>query len=255
MNFEELVKSLGLEGDDSKDKVAILKKEYNARQKELKTLNDNIAKLNEDIEANKVIASRFNTVVTAFGLDVEATDFDSNIETAKEKLIKDAGVDKVPDEEIKALKTKLTKAERENKNYAEQVSTLSEQLKAEQTQRVDRVKRDAIHKAVLKNNIIDPETSIDLFLGLTKVEEDGKTVTMMMSDGTELPVHDGIADWAKEHPKYVEKKPVGGMGSNGGSSNSANSDVSPFMQSLIKDKADNRNINSNSGQSLGSVFG
>ena len=111
MNLEELVKSLGLEGDEHKEKVAILKKEYNATQKAIHKLEDENAKLNETVTADKAVADKLNIVVNAFGLDLKAKDFDENIESAKDKLIKEAGGGTTP-EEIKELKRNLTKANR-----------------------------------------------------------------------------------------------------------------------------------------------
>lgn len=116
MNLEELVKALGLDNEESKEKVAILKKEYNAQQKEIKKLTDANTELTANVEAGKVVAERLNSVVTAFGLDIEAKDFDENIENAKESIIKAAGGGTTP-EEIKELKLSKTKAERENKKY------------------------------------------------------------------------------------------------------------------------------------------
>ena len=87
MNLEELVKSLGLEGDEHKEKVAILKKEYNATQKALHKLEDENAKLNETVTADKAVADKLNIVVNAFGLDLKAKDFDENIESAKDNTI------------------------------------------------------------------------------------------------------------------------------------------------------------------------
>lgn len=66
MTYEELVKALGLDTDESKDKAVILKKEYNAYQKEIKDLTDNVTELTATIEADKVVAEKFNSVVNAF---------------------------------------------------------------------------------------------------------------------------------------------------------------------------------------------
>lgn len=255
MTYEELVKALGLDTEESKDKAVILKKEYNAYQKEIKDLTDNVTELTATIEADKVVAEKFNSVVNAFGLDINAKDFDENIENAKETIIKEAGGGSTP-EEIKELKLSKTKAERENKKMVEQIAELTTQLEAEKTQRINNVKRDAIHKAVVKNNLVDPETSIDLFLNLAQVDEDGKTVTMTMPDGSVLPIVDGIADWAKEHPAFVSKKVQGGAGSgsNGnGFDGGKFGEVSPFMQSLVSESLGNGEGGSKA--SLESMFG
>lgn len=255
MTYEELIKSLGLDTEENKEKAAILKKEFNAQQKEIKKLTDANTELTANVEAGKAVAERLNSVVTAFGLDIEAKDFDENIENAKEAIIKAAGGGTTP-EEIKELKLSKTKAERENKKFAEQIAELTEQLTAEKTQRLNNVKRDAIHKAVVKNNLVDPETSIELFVNLAQVDEDGKTVTMTMGDGTVLPIMDGIADWAKEHPAFVSKKVSGGAGSGSGSNafdGGKGGEVSPFMQNLVADSFGSSN--NGQSQSLESMFG
>ena len=108
----------------------------------------------------------------------------------------------------------------------------------------------------MKNNLVDPETSIDLFLNLAQVDEDGKTVTMTMPDGSVLPIVDGIADWAKEHPAFVSKKVQGGAGSgsNGnGFDGGKFGEVSPFMQSLVSESLGNGEGGSKA--SLESMFG
>lgn len=253
MTLEELLTALDLNTDEAKDKAAIVKKEYNAQQKALKKLTDSNEELTKTVEENKAVIEKFNTVVSAFNLDANAKDFDENIQTAKDELIKEAGGGTTP-EEIKELKLKLTKAERENKKFTEQVTELTTQLESEKTQRINNVKRDAVHKAAVKNNIIDPETTIDMFMNLVTVDEDGKTVTMTMSDGTVLPINDGMADWAKEHPKFVEKQVTGGAGSGSGKgANGGNNNISSFMQDKIKSASDGGNGNSN--QSLASLFG
>lgn len=91
MDFDELLKALGLDTDEAKDKATILKKEYNASKKEINELNESVKKLTEGVEASKETAEKLDIVVKAFGLDISAEDFDKNIQESKDKLIKEAG--------------------------------------------------------------------------------------------------------------------------------------------------------------------
>ena len=252
MNLEELVKSLGLEGDEHKEKVAILKKEYNATQKALHKLEDENAKLNETVTADKAVADKLNIVVNAFGLDLKAKDFDENIESAKDKLIKEAGGGTTP-EEIKELKRNLTKANRSIDESNKTIQELTTQLEAEKTMRINGVKRSTLRKELTKNNIIKSDMFVDTFFSKVKVDEDGKTCTITGDDGTELSVADYIADWAADNPEFVSQTQKGGMGSNGGSNGSSDPNaISPFMQTLIKNK---QSAGTNGGKSLSDLFG
>lgn len=253
MDFEELLKALGLDNDESKEKAAILKKEYNASKKEINELTENVKKLTEDAEASKATAEKLDIVVKAFGLDIGAEDFDKNIQESKDKLVKDAGGGPEP-EEVKQMKLDLNRTKRELDKSAKTIEELTTQLEGEKTQRLNNVKRTAIQKAVIKNNFIDPEVSIDLFINKATVDEDGVTVTMKGADGTDLPVADAIADWAKDHEGFIKKDVKGGMGSNGNNNGGGQTEVSPFMQNLIKQQS-NGGAGGQQTKSLGEMFG
>ena len=254
MTLEELAKALGIDGEEDKEKFATLKKEFNAKTKEVNKLTETVSKMTEEAEATKEVANKLNTVVTAFGVDLDAKDFDESIENAKENIIKEAGGGATPDE-IKELNRALTKAKRDADKNNETIAELTEQLGNEKTLRLNGVKRDAIHKALLHNNIIEPEQSIDLFFNRVLVDEDGSTVTMKGSDGSELSVNDAIADWAKEHPKYVERQVKGGAGSGGKGGNGSSSEVSPFMKSLLESRKTESAGSNTEGKDIVSLFG
>lgn len=252
MDLEELTKALGLDTEETKDKASILKKEYNASQKAIHELEDKEKTLTEAIEANKQTIERFDILVKSFGVDVNAKDFDEGIEAAKEALIKDAGGGTTP-EEIKELKRNLTKANRlvdENKKTIEDLTT---QLNGEKTMRLNNVKRATIRKALESVHAVKPDMFVDLFFNKTKVEDDGKTCTIMGDDGVELSVADHIADWAKDNEDLIMAQPKGGAGSAGGHGGNQSNDVSPFMQNLINAKKSSAsNIQ---GKSLSELFG
>lgn len=252
MNLEELTKALGLDTEEQKEKASILKKEYNASQKAIHTLEDEKKALNETLEANKQTLERFDILVNAFGVDVNAKDFDEGIEQAKEVLIKNAGGGTTPDE-IKELKRNLTKANRLVEENSKTIEDLTTQLNGEKTMRLNGVKRSAIRKALEAEHALKPDMFVDLFFNKTKVEEDGKTCTIMGDDGVELSVSDYIADWAKDNKDLIAVQPKGGAGSTGGAGKGGNGEVSPIVQALLANKKASQNVNQ--GKSLSDLFG
>jgi hypothetical protein len=252
MELEELTKALGLDTEETKDKAVILKKEYNAFQKSIHELEDKEKALNETIESNKQTLDRFNILVNAFGVDVNAKDFDEGIELAKEKIVKDAGGGTTP-EEIKELKRNLTKANRQVEEHNKTIEDLTTQLNGEKTMRLNTVKRNTIRKSLESVHAVEPEMFVDMFFGKTKVEDDGKTCTIMGDDGVELSVADYIADWAKDHQNLIAAQPKGGAGSAGGNGGTQSNDVSPFMQALLNNKKASQT--GGGGKSLSELFG
>ena len=257
MNFDELVKALGLdaEKDEDKEKIAVLKKEYNAKEKSINTLTEENNKLKEDATANKEIADKFNIVVKAFELDTQAEDFDKMLDDVKDGFIKQGGEGAVAPEEVKIIKRDLTKAQRELEKSNATITELTTQLEAEKTQRINSVKRDAIQKALISNNVVKPDQFISNFFDKVIVDEDGKTLTMKDAAGNEISVADGVADWAKENPEFVKIDTNGGFGSNGGKGgNNNNGDgVSELVKGIIESKT--ANSNRGDGASLAELFG
>ena len=109
MTLDELIEALGFKSDEDKDKIAVLKKEFNAKTKEVNTANKKLEALNEQVESAKAVTDKFEIVKKFFSLDTEAEDFDAMLDEVKDNLIKDAGGGATP-EEIKNLKRELTKA-------------------------------------------------------------------------------------------------------------------------------------------------
>lgn len=250
MTFEELIKALGLdaEKDEDKDKVAILKKEYNAKEKSINTLTEENTKFKDEATANKEIVDKFNIVVKAFEIDTNAEDFDKHLDDIKDNFIKQGGEGAPTPEEVKILKRDLTKAQRELEKSNTTITELSTQLEAEKTQRINSIKRDAIQKALVSNNVVKPDQFISNFFDKVIVDEDGKTLTMKDAAGNEISVADGVADWAKENPEFVKIDTNGGFGSSGGRNGGNNNDdgVSEFMKSMIESQSGSDN-SSNGG--------
>ena len=253
MTLEELIKALEFEGEESKGKVDILKKEFNAKQKEINNLTKTNKELTENSAKAKEVSDKFDIVVKAYGLDLEAEDFDKMLDETKDKFVKDAGGGVEP-EEVKTLNRELTKTKRELEKANTQITELTTQLEGEKTLRINGVKKDAINKALIANKVIKPDQMLDLFLNKVSVDEDGTTVTMKDATGNEISINDGIADWAKDNPEFVIKETHGGFGSAGGSSGRNNNEISDFMKAVIED----RNMGNNGGEqqkSLGELFG
>lgn len=255
MTLEELTKALGLDTDENKDKASTLKKEFNARSKEVNTLKDEVAKLKENEEVAKKNNANLDIVTKAFGLDFSAKDVDKMIEERRDAIVKEAGGGQTP-EEIKKLQRELTKAKRSLDDSEKQISTLTEQLNEEKTQRITTTKRNAINKALVANNAIKPTMFVDMFVDKVNVDEDGKTMTIKDDAGNDLSISDYIADWAHDNPEFIKKDVNGGKGtgSNGNGGNNDGNGVSAFMKDIIS--ANNTNANgANAGHSLEEMFG
>ena len=220
----------------------------------VKHAKDYISKaLEAQLEEQKPVVEKFDTVSKAFNLNLEAEDFDAMLEDAKETLVKEAGGGATP-EELKSLRREVTKFQRDIASKDKQVAELTEQLNTEKTHRINGVKREAINKALVEHNVIKPSQFVDMFMNRVNVDKDEATVTMTDGAGNELSVSDAIADWAKENPEFVKKDVTGGLGtgSNGKGGSKDSNGVSALMQSVIDSQT---NGNSEGGKSLGDIFG
>ena len=257
MTIEELVKALGLEGDECKDKVATLTKEFKAKESEANGLNKKIkeleetnTKLKEDADNSKAIVDKFNIVTKAFELDNEAEDFDKMLDDVKDKLSKSTGG--ASEEELKQLRRDLTKAHRELEKSNTSFKELSEKYEAEKNERINNFKSSVIKKELEAVNALDPDMFVDLFMNKVSVDEDGKTLSMKDAAGNDISVKDGVADWAKANTKLVKADVKGGAGS-GGNGNGGNDGVSDFVKTMI---ANNHNNGNPAGdKSLADMFG
>ena len=254
MTLEELTKALGLDTDENKDKAGILKKEFNAKLKDINEKTKEIESFKEAEKVAKQNADRLEIVTKAYNLDFNAKDVDAMIEESKDKLIKAAGVNDRNSEEFKATKNELTKARREITRIKEENSQLSEQLTAEKNQRINTTKRNMIHKALVNNNAIKPDMFVDMFVDKVNVDEDGKSMTMKDDVGNDISIDDAISDWAKENPELIKQNVKGGSstGSSGNGSDGSGEDISAFMEDII---GNNNNQNNGNGQSLTELFG
>lgn len=254
MTLEELTKALGLDTDENKDKAGILKKEFNAKLKDINEKTKEIESFKEAEKVAKQNADRLEIVTKAYNLDFNAKDVDAMIEESKDKLIKAAGVNDKNSEEFKATKNELTKARREITRIKEENSQLSEQLTAEKNQRINTTKRNMIHKALVNNNAIKPDMFVDMFVDKVNVDEDGKSMTMKDDVGNDISIDDAISDWAKENPELIKQNVKGGSstGSSGNGSDGSGENISAFMKDII---GNNNNQNNGNGQSLTELFG
>ena len=82
MTVEELIKTLGFDSEENKDKADIVKKEFNSITKELNEVKGKNNELIEKDVKNKDISDKFDIIVKAYGLDLEAEDFDKMLDEA-----------------------------------------------------------------------------------------------------------------------------------------------------------------------------
>ena len=258
MTLDELIEALGFKSDGDKDKIAVLKKEFNAKTKEVNTANKKLEALNEQVESAKAVTDKFEIVKKFFSLDTEAEDFDAMLDEVKDNLIKDAGGGATP-EEIKNLKRELTKANREKDKVTKALDELNARLAQEKQIRIKNNVNSEIRKALDTYKVIKPEQMIDLFANRVNVDDDGETFTIKADDGSELSINDYIADWSKDNPEFVMSGTKGGAGTNGSSfdfgfgsnaNNKPTSDMDKLMSSIIGDTTKDANA-----KSLSDIFG
>ncbi len=247
MTIEELLKALNLDSEEEKDRAEILTKEFNERLKEFNTLSkknkeleESQSKLTESLENTKSITDKFDIVVKAYGLDLEAEDFDKMLDDVKDKIVKENGGATTP-EEFNTVRRDLTKATRDLNKANAQIQELTAQLETEKNMRIDALKRETIKKALLENHVLKPDMMVDMFFTKVSVDKDGKTCTMKDAAGNEISIADGIADWAKENKEFVKAETKGGVGSSGGGSFDSDSNG---VSSIVKAMIESRNNNS-----------
>ena len=256
MTLEELTNALGLDTEENKEKANILKKEYNSQQRELNKTKKELETSQKSLEDSKTGLEKLDIVKKAFDLDFEAEDIDAMIQEKKDEMLKAAGSGVTPDE-IKELNRELTKMKRQNEKDTKQIAELTESLNAEQTMRIDNVKKTAIRKELEKNHVIKPDMFVDMFSNRATVDKDGKTVMITGDDGSELSIADYVADFANDESNsaFSQKNVHGGFGSNGSNTNggSDGTGASEFMSRLVG-HSDSEN-GGNGGKNLAEAFG
>ena len=86
MDIKELLKALGLEGEDNKEKADVLTKEFTAKTREINSLNKKVKTFEEEQVKLKENSDKFDIVVKAYGLDLETEDFDKMLDDVKDKV-------------------------------------------------------------------------------------------------------------------------------------------------------------------------
>lgn len=215
MTLEELIKSLGLDTDENKDKAGILKKEFNAKAKEANDASKKSEKFEKQLEALSKVEEQLKIVKDAFKLDLDAEDFDAMVDEVKESLSTATKIDPVDQNELKDLRREKTRLTRERDNLDKQYKQAVEQLGVEKTNRINQRKAAEIRKALDTNKILKPEQMVDLFSSRVITDDEGEVFTIKGSDGSEFSINDYIADWAKDNPEFVIAETKGGAGSGG----------------------------------------
>lgn len=251
MTVDELIKSLGLDTDENKDKASILKKEFNAKAKEANDATKKLEKANEQLGTLQDVEDKLKIVKDAFNLDLEAEDFDTMVDETKESLSKETKVDPVNQNELKELKREKTKLTRERDSLDKQYKEVMEQLNTEKTGRINQKKSAEIRKALDVNKVLKPDQMIDLFNSKVISDDNGDVFTIKSADGSELTISDYIADWVKDNPEFVKADVKGGAGSNQSTNFNINKDadkpggkpeVSPIMQAVLNNAKANSSV-------------
>ena len=241
MTLEELIKALGLE----EDKANILKKEYNAKEKELSKANEKVKKLEKVESENKESLEKLEIIKKAFKIDTDSEDLDKHLDEIKDSFAKEVkGA-----EDYKELSRELTKANRELEKTKKELATANESLATEKAERVKGVKNTSILKELQAHNVIKAEQWLGKFFNEVTLDEDGN-LYMKGEDGKEVTMQDGISEWANENPEFIKVETKGGMGSGLGGNSKDKDGISDFMKSLIGE-----NKSTEQKQTLGEMFG
>jgi len=242
MTLEELIKALGLEED--KEKASILKKEYNAKEKELSKANEKVEKLEKAESENKESLEKLEIIKKAFKIDTDSEDLDKHLDDIKDSFAKEVK----GTEDYKEVTRELTKANRELEKTKKELAVANESLATEKAERVKGVKNTGILKELQAQNVIKAEQWIGKFFNEVTLDEDGK-LYMKGEDGKEVTLQDGISEWAKANPEFIKVETKGGMGSGLGGNTNNKDGISDFMKSLI---GENKNTEQ---KPLGEMFG
>lgn len=241
MTLEELTKALGLE----EDKANILKKEYNAKEKELSKANEKVEKLEKAESENKESLEKLEIIKKAFKIDTDSEDLDKHLDDIKDSFAKEVK----GTEDYKEVTRELTKANRELEKTKKELAAANESLATEKAERVKGVKNTGILKELQAQNVIKAEQWIGKFFNEVTLDEDGK-LYMKGEDGKEVTLQDGISEWAKANPEFIKVETKGGMGSGLGGNTNNKDGISDFMKSLIGE-----NKNQSEQKPLGEMFG
>ena len=241
MTFKELCEALNFD----EEKAKILRSEYMELERQVNDSKKKADKLEKEQASLNESKDKLDIIVKAFKLDMEADDFDKMLDDVKDSF---AGNVK-GSEDYKELNRELTKSRRELDHLKKENGKIASELATEKANKIKSVKQSAILKELQANNVIKAEQWVARFFGEAELDEDGVNIFMKDEAGKEIPLKDGIADWAKANPEFVKADVRGGAGSGagGGSNNKANED---FMNSIIGDGSD-----SNGQKSLAELFG
>lgn len=239
MTLKELIAALKLEEEAAKTLTA----EFNEKEKAVNDYKRKVEKAEKEMATLKDSKEKFDIVVKAFKLDTKAEDFDKMLDDVKDSFV--AG-DKKTAEDFKELNRELTKTKRELENAKKENEKITSELGAEKEARVKSVKQSAILKELQANNVIKAEQWVSRFFAEASLDEDGKSIFMLDGAGKEIPLKDGIAEWAKANPEFVKANVRGGTGSGAGTGEDSKASEE-FINSLIGESE-------TGGKTLGELF-
>ena len=240
MTLKELIEALKLEGEAAKTLTA----EFNAREKQVNEYKEKVEKADKEVATLKEDKEKYDIVVKAFKLDTKAEDFDKMLDDVKDSFM--AG-DKKTADDFKELNRELTRTKRELENSKKENEKITAELGAEKEARIKSVKQSAILKELQANNVIKAEQWVSRFYQEANLDEDGKGIFMKDEAGKEITLKDGIAEWAKANPEFVQVNVKGGAGSGAGYGSDKESEE--FIKSIIGEDGGGEQ------KSLGELFG
>lgn len=237
MDFEELLKFLGLAATD--EKAVKLKSLIDAaaakQEKKIKTLTDKNAKLEESIKASGELKDKFDALVDRLEIDGEAEDFDAAVEAALENLSKSKDT---PDEDVVQLKKELNKLKRDHAKEVAAKEELSGNLNDIKAKYQNGLVARALQAELVKGNAISPDMMVKLLKDQVKVGDDDSLI-YINDNGDELEVAEGVAEFLKGHTEFVKSNGKPGAGTNlGADGNLGNNNVPEVVQNIIKGKTD-----------------
>jgi len=231
LDIKKVIKGIDLDAE------TVAKIEENAKVENEKdivkttALNETIKTLKAQNGESAILKEKLETIAEAYDIDLETEDIDAAVTESIEKIKKDGG--NATPEEVGKIQRELTKQVRLNAKLQKQVEDTGKELDSEKSARVTEVKRRELIKTLSDNSILKPDKMVDMFMGKVKQAEDGSLV-IINDTGVELPLSDGIADWASEYPEFVDTKQTGGAG--GGNNGDTGAKENSFVSSIIASK-------------------
>lgn len=214
MTVEELIKALGLEAENAEKLKTFVETQSKASQAKITKLTGEVKQLKEDKKAAQTLQERLEAIADAFGVDVEAEDFDASIDAAKDELLKGKeGAEST--QEAAQLKRDFAKLQRDHKKLQSTYETVEKTLGEERGKRQNELRMRSIIESMTKANFKHPELAARLIKEDVFVGDDDR-VYYKGESGEELDLVEAVQTLAQKYPDYLADKQTGGAGSAAG---------------------------------------